>query len=121
MTRDLTLGEAIAEAIAAFDAGNHAWGRFYHYVVRRAPAGVGVPPVAPVRQALQEAALSVPRHGECEEARQFSAAIGLARQVVEVFVADLPSEQRTGDILLVAEAFREALDALEPWVADCHG
>lgn len=52
-------GEQIEDAILAFDAGNHAWGRYRHFVLSALP----VPPsvsAEPVREALQEAAISVP-------------------------------------------------------------
>ena len=51
--------ETLTDAIAAFDAGNHAWGRYRHFVLPTAPEG-RTSAITPVREALAEAAISVP-------------------------------------------------------------
>ena len=111
------LREAISEATASFDAGNHAWGRYLLYVLRRYRGDPPAPDPAAVRAALQDAVLSVPQQPDIEDIRTFYAAIQIALREVEQFVALLPDVIRTGDILLVPEAFIEAADRLEPWRA----
>jgi len=50
--------DVIEEAIMAFDAGNHAWGRYRHFVLPASPAA-HVVSTAAVRDALAEAAICV--------------------------------------------------------------
>ncbi|MER3421186.1 MAG: hypothetical protein C4290_12000 [Chloroflexota bacterium] len=113
------LGQAIAAAIEAFDAGNHAWGRYLHYVLRpyRSEHPEAPSPVR-VRAALREAALSVPHSREREELRAFYNALLLARRALRDFIAALPDPLRTADLLMAPDAFAEAMTYLEPWIGD---
>lgn len=121
MTDDEPLREAIAEATAAFDAGNHAWGRYLLYVLRPYHGRPPAPDPAPVRVALQDAALSVPQRADAAEARAFAEALAVARRAVEAFIDGLPDTIRTGDVLVAPDAFTEALDALRPVLGDGAG
>lgn len=105
------LSDPLREAIAAFDAGNHAWGRFYHYTLRRA-AGPA-PDASDVRAALQEAVLAVPHDGHDHQVREFRTAIAAARLAIENFILDAPETLRTGDLLEAPEALTEALELLD--------
>jgi hypothetical protein len=109
------LVEAVAEAVAAFDAGNHAWGRYLLYVLRPYRGAAPAPDPGPVRAALREAALDVPHGPSLEEVRAFHDALLTVRGALAAFVATLPDALRTGDILLVPDAIAEAIAWLEPW------
>lgn len=50
--------DTLVDAIAAFDAGNHAWGRYRHFVLPAAPQA-RVIAMTSVRAALAEAAICV--------------------------------------------------------------
>src|SRR5689334_10752262 len=50
--------DALAEVVAAFDAANHAFGRYRHFVLSAHPEALAVHGEA-VRTALQEAAICV--------------------------------------------------------------
>ena len=104
-------GDHIREAIAAFDAGNHAWGRFYLYTLRRYTGAV--PDSSGVRTALQDAVLAVPHEGHDHQVREFRTAIAAALRAIEAFIADAPAPLRTGDLLQAPEALAEALDLLQ--------
>ena len=102
----------IAEAVAAFDAGNHAFGRFVTYVVR--PHGENVPrAVQVVREALQEAALAVPHEATPAAASEFLIALRAARDVLARFLAAPPAGYRLEEALNAPEAFDEAIAVLE--------
>jgi hypothetical protein len=103
---------AIAEATAAFDAANHAFGRFVTYVVR--PHNEPVPPsVHNVRAFFQEAALAVPREQTVEAAREFLAALRDAYDAVERFLADPPGGYALEEARPAPEALDEAIQVLE--------
>jgi hypothetical protein len=104
-------GDHIREAIAAFDAGNHAWGRFYLYTLHRYTGAV--PDVAGVRTALQDAVLAVPHEGHDHQVREFRTAIAATLRAIEIFIADAPEPLRTGDLLQAPEALAEELDLLQ--------
>ena len=116
MVRDDPLREDIEEAVAAFDAGNHAWGRFFVYVLRPYRGPLPAPDAAPVRAALQEAALAVPQATDLDEVRAFHAALLAIRRELTVFLALLPDPLRASDLLTAPDAFAEAIDLLDPWV-----
>src|SRR5690349_5328812 len=118
MTADEALVEAIAAATEAFDAGNHAWGRFLLYVLRPYHGPPTAPDPAPLRAALQEAAISVPQHPTTSEARAFINALLIAYREAQTLTEHLPESIRTGDILTVPESFAEAIRALAPWMSD---
>jgi len=117
MNGDEALNQAIAAAIEAFDAGNHAWGRYLHYVLRPYRAEhPEAPSPARVRAALREAALTVPHSREREELRAFFNALLVARRPLRHFIAVLPDASRTADLLKAPDAFAEAMTYLEPWL-----
>ena len=111
---ETALEQAIAEATSAFDAGNHAWGRFYLYVLRRYRGSLPAPDPAPVRTALQEAALAVPQTANAEEAWVFAEALAAALRELQAFIDALPDPLRAGDVLVAPGAFADALRALQP-------
>jgi hypothetical protein len=115
MPSDEALAEAIAVATEAFDAGNHAWGRFLLYVLRPYHGPPPAPDPAPLRAALQEAAISVPQHPTTGEARAFIDALLIAYREAQTLTERLPATIRTGDILTVPDSFAEAIRALASW------
>ena len=109
---DDPLGEAVAEATAAFDAANHAFGRFVTYVVR--PRNQPVPPaIQRVREALQDAALSVPQTATLEAAIDFLTALRVARQRLDAFLAAPPAGYALEEARAAPEALEEAIQVLE--------
>lgn len=114
MTGADALQQAISEATAAFDAGNHAWGRFLLYVLRPYHGRPPAPDPSPVRIALQEAALAVPHTADAADLRAFLDALLIAHREVEAFIAHLPPDLRTGDVLVAPDAFAEAIAVLAP-------
>lgn len=110
------LGVAIAEAVAAFDVANHAFGRFVTYVVR--PHGEAIPRrVQVVREGFQEAALSVPQTPSVEAAAEFLAALRAARDRLAAFLTDPGAEYRLEEALAAPEALAEAIEILEAALA----
>lgn len=84
-----SLADAVAEAVAAFDAANHAFGRFVTYVVR--PRNQPVPPaIQHVREALQDAAVLAPEATTTETAREFLDAVQEAQRRLAGFLAAPP-------------------------------
>src|SRR5262245_34729870 len=116
MINETSLADAIAESTTAFDAANHAWGRYFLYVLRPYHGDPPAPDPAPVRAALQEAAISVPQTADINETRAFADALVAAYRAVESFVAALPEPLRIGDVLTVNEPLGEALAWLAPFV-----
>jgi hypothetical protein len=110
----MNVDDTLREAIAAFDAGNHAWGRFHLYTFRRYHDNPPAPGPAAVRAALQEAVLSVPHSGDEQEIREFRVAVSAALRELEAFIALLPDPLRTSDVLQAPEALAEALELLQP-------
>lgn len=107
---------AIAEATAAFDAANHAFGRFVTYAVR--PHNEAVPPeVQAVRESLQEAAISVPQEATDAAAREFLGALRDAYVAVEQFLADPPGRYVLEEARPTPDALDEAIQALEAALA----
>ncbi len=107
------LPEELQESVAAYDAANLAWGRYYRYVLRRAP---GAPNVEPVRAAFGEAALCVPQSAATEEILAFFDALAAAYQSLELLLEQLPDDLRTGEVLVATAALREAIAPLRPWI-----
>jgi hypothetical protein len=106
------LEDAIAEAVAAFDAANHAFGRFVTYAVR--PHNEPVPAeIQHVREALQEAAISVPQQPTVDEARIFLDALRAAYLAVDRFLAEPPSRYAVEEARPTPEALAEAMQVLE--------
>jgi hypothetical protein len=109
---DADLDAAIAEAVAAFDAANHAFGRFVTYVVR--PRGEAVPTsVRVVREALQEAAISVPQEPSLQAAAAFLDALRLAGARLSAFLADPPGGYALEEAMQAPGALEEAIAVLE--------
>jgi hypothetical protein len=106
------LAGAVAEAVAAFDAANHAFGRFVTYVVR--PHNEPVPPsVRYVREGFQEAAISFPEAPYPAAAREFLAALRACKARLDAFLADPPSGYQVEEAMAAPEALEEAIDVLE--------
>jgi hypothetical protein len=106
------LEDAIAEATAAFDAANHAFGRFVTYAVR--PHNEPVPSeIQRVREALQEAAISVPQQPTVDEARVFLDALRVSYAAVERFLSDPPSRYAIEEAQPTPDALDEAIQVLE--------
>lgn len=105
------LESALAAAVAAFDAGNHAFGRFVTYAVR--PHG-GIPPsVQAVRERLQDAALAVPDAPSTDAAREFLTALKTALSAVDAFLADPPVGYALEEACVAPDALREAVEAFD--------
>jgi len=106
------LGYAIEEATAAFDAANHAFGRFVTYVVR--PHNEPVPPaVQTVRESLQDGALSVPQDQTEAAAREFLGSLHTALDVVTRFLQQPPPGYALEEAMATPGALEEAIDALQ--------
>ena len=107
----LPLDEAITEAVAAFDAANHAFGRFVTYAVR---ARGEVPPrIRAVRELLQEAALAVPQEASRPAAAEFLIALRAARHGLREFLASPPSGYPLEEALPAPGALEEGIEVLE--------
>ena len=106
------LEDAIAEATAAFDAANHAFGRFVTYAVR--PHNEPVPAeIQRVREALQEAAISVPQQPTLEETRVFLDTLRTAYVAVAQFLSDPPGRYAVEEARPTPDALDEAIQVLE--------
>lgn len=111
---DAALQAAIADAVAAFDEANLAWGQFYtgswvkRSLAERAQA-------QPVREALGEAALSVPQRAERDDALAFAAAVREARLRLRAFLGELPSLPEAASLQAVVDTLQAALDTLQPY------
>ncbi|MHB8575279.1 MAG: hypothetical protein ACYDCQ_08090 [Dehalococcoidia bacterium] len=96
--------DAIEAAILAFDAGNHAWGRYRHFVLSNAPHVQAIPTDA-VRAALQEAAVCVP-DAQAGDTGPLLAAVQAALAGLRQYVAAVPAEIQHSEL-------NEAIDALD--------
>ncbi len=103
--------ELLADAIAAFDAGNHAWGRYRHFVLGATPAALAVS-TAPLREALSEAAICVP-DAQTGDSAALLAAIRAACDRLDAYRAALPAEVPRTELDAAAEDFAEAIALLE--------
>lgn len=105
------LSLAIAEATAAFDAANHAFGRFVTYVVRR--GGRAIPPsVQTVREAFQEAAIAVPQESTTAAAAEFLPTLVAAQARLGAFFQS-PPDLALEEARPAEEALAEAIGVLE--------
>lgn len=102
---------ALLEAIAAFDAGNHAWGRYRHFVLSAAPEASGVSTSA-VREALGEAAICVP-DAQTDGPGPLLAAIRSAAAALGAYRAALPAGVPLTELDLALDDFDEAIALLE--------
>jgi hypothetical protein len=106
----LSLDHAVQDAITAFDAANHAFGRFVTYAVR--PRGPLPPRIQAVRALLQDAALAVPQEITRPGAAEFLVALRAARQGVVDLLASPPPGYAVEEALPAPEALDEAIDLL---------
>src|SRR5437870_4925337 len=102
--------EVIEEAIAAFDAGNHAWGRYRHFVLSAAPHAQRVPTEA-VQSVLQEAAVCVP-DAQAGDVGPLREAVGAVLAGLRAYVAALPADVQRSELNEALEAFDEAVELL---------
>lgn len=103
---------ALAEAVAAFDAANHAVGRYTQYVVR--PTGRPLPPLlSPLRHALQEAAILVVEMESEDTLPTFYAALLQAHEYLTALLRSPADGFTREELAAAAEALREAIDQLE--------
>lgn len=106
-----TLADTVAEAVAAFDAANHAFGRFVTYVVR--PRNQPVPPaIQHVREALQDAAILAPEATTPVAAHAFLVALQAAQQRLGAFLAAPPSGYALEEAMAAPGALEEAITVL---------
>ena len=103
----------VEEVTSAFDSANHAWGRYFLYVYRPYRGPATLPDATPVREALQEAAISIPVSDDPEELKLLAIALHDALTAVRALLAALPADLATGDIVVVPEALEEALSLLD--------
>jgi hypothetical protein len=104
--------DVLAAAVAAFDAGNHAWGRYRHFVLSATPAALTVS-TAPVREALSEAAICVPDAQESGDYVPLLAAVHLTRERLQGYCAALAADVPRTELDQAAESFDEAIALLE--------
>jgi hypothetical protein len=102
--------ETLEDAIAAFDAGNHAWGRYRHFVLSARPAALAVP-TQQVRDALSEAAISVP-DAQSGEPGPFLAALRETLAALRRYRAFLPADVPLAEIEEAEGDFAEAIALL---------
>ena len=105
------LALTIAEATAAFDAANHAFGRFVTYVVR--PSGRMPAAVQQVRELLQEAAITVPEEPTRQAIGEFAGSLRAAQAGLAAFFADPPEGYALEEALPTPEALDEAIEVLQ--------
>lgn len=103
--------DALDEAVLAFDAGNHAWGRFRHFVLGETPAAQGVP-ADDVRDALGEAAIRAAEVRETGPAPLLDA-VRSTRAALRVYRGALPAETPLSEVDQAIDAFEEAVLLLE--------
>jgi hypothetical protein len=109
------LSAALEDAVSAFDAANLAWGQFYlHVWRRRSPAEVER--AQRVRDALGDAALSVPQDNDAAGLQEFVEALETARAVLEGFVEE-GDEQLSGDVRDLPSLLVQAIEALRPYLS----
>lgn len=101
----------LAEMVAAFDAGNHAWGRFRHFVLPAEPGAAGIS-TRPLRDALREAAICVP-DAQAGDYPPLLAALRLTQAQLAQYVRALPAAVPRVELDQAAEAFAEAIELLE--------
>src|SRR5579871_6866932 len=88
--------DVIEEAIMAFDAGNHAWGRYRHFVLSNAPAVQAISTDA-VREALQEAAVCVP-DAQAGDTAPLLAAVRAALAGLQEYETELPPDIQRSEL-----------------------
>ena len=98
--------DAIEEAILAFDAGTHAWGRFRHFVLSAASEAQSVP-TDTVRDTLQEAAVSV-EDAQRGEVVALRTAVRALLDALRAYVEALPAGVQRSELNEAIDAFDEA-------------
>ena len=106
---------AVADAIAAFDAANLAWGQFYQHAWRLRPE-VERALAQPLREAMGEAALSVPNPPSPEALHDFVQALDMARAQLQQFVDAVDPALVPGDVRDLGSLLDEAAGYLRPYV-----
>jgi len=106
---------AVADAIAAFDAANLAWGQFYQHAWRlRSEAERAL--AQPLREAMGEAALSVPDPPSPEALRDFVQALDVAHVQLQQFVDAVDPALVPGDVRDLGPLLDEAAGYLRPYM-----
>ncbi len=112
------LAQAIADAIAAFDAANLAWGQFYQHTWRGRGEAARAQ-AQPLREALGEAAISVPAStsgGSADALRVFVVAIEAARVQLRQFISAVGADLVPGDIRDLDMLLDEAAGYVRPYM-----
>jgi hypothetical protein len=102
--------EIVADAVAAFDAGNHAFGRYRHFVLSAHPEALAVS-AGEARAALQEAAISV-ADAQAGDVVPFRAALRVALENVMHYRQALPEGVPRTELDETIEDLEEALTLL---------
>jgi hypothetical protein len=113
------LAQAIADAVAAFDAANLTWGQFYQNAWRLRGAAARSQ-AQPVREALGEAALYVPDLPSVEGLNGFAVSLAAARTQLLRFIAEVSAMDPAlvpGDVRDLGALLEEAAGYLRPYVA----
>jgi hypothetical protein len=109
---------AIADAVAAFDAANLAWGQFYQNTWRRRGEAARAQ-AQPLRDALGNAALYVPELTSIDGLRGFVASLEDARaQLLRLIgeVSDVDSRLLPGDVRDLDGLLEESAGYLRPYL-----
>jgi hypothetical protein len=102
--------DVVEEAIAAFDAGNHAFGRYRHFVLSAHPEALAVS-ATEVRDALQEAAIGVP-DAQAGDATSLVAGVRATLALLARYRAALPAGVPLLELDEAIGDFEEALGLL---------
>jgi hypothetical protein len=113
--RDLP-SDVVEDAILAFDAGNHAWGRYRHFVLSTNVAAQAVSTAA-VREALGEAAIDVL---DAKEGDYWPLLTSLRRTLehLRTYRSALPPDIQQSELEEAADNFTAAIALLEGRGAD---
>lgn len=101
---------ALAQAVAAFDAANHAFGRYRHFVLSAYPEALAVSGGA-VRAALQEAAICV-ADARVNELLPLRVALGGALDELRRYRERLPTTVPRTELDEAVEDLEESLSLL---------
>ena len=108
---------AVADAVAAFDAANLAWGQFYQNTWRLRREAERAPAQA-VREALGEAAIRVPDLSTAGGLQGFVTALDEAHAQLDAFVSTVDPALVQGDVRDLGTLLDEAAGYLRPYLAD---
>lgn len=104
--------EWLAAIIAAFDAGNLAWGRF-RYETLAGAAAARLPALAEARDALGEAALAAAELQEGGSVGELRGALAAAIEALRLCRAELPPSLPAADLDEALSQFAQALALLD--------